>query len=91
MGHKKHHQTVPKETKAYMCGNCGAVALDADKLCKPTGRVQKADWCGIKALHVPDFCHNKVHTLRFKCKKCSQVSVSPELLCEPEQMEVPKD
>ena len=34
---------------------------------------------------------NRVNNIRFKCKKCSQVSVNSELLCEPEQMDMPKD
>ncbi len=87
----KKQSPLPKETKAFICGDCGAVALDQNNICKPAGMVQKGDWCGTQGLRVPDFCHNRVNNLRFKCQNCSQVSVNSELLCEPEQMETPKD
>lgn len=86
-GKTKKHIPVPKETPAFICANCGAVSLKADGVCKIMGRGKKADWCGIQQVKIPQFCHNKVHNLRFKCANCGQVSVNPELLCEPEKME----
>ena len=31
---EKKHVPVPKDTRAYTCANCGAVALDANNICK---------------------------------------------------------
>jgi len=42
----KKHVPLPKETKAFICANCGAVALDANKICKVQGTGKKVDWCG---------------------------------------------
>jgi uncharacterized OB-fold protein len=86
----KKHIPVPKETPAFICANCGAVALDPGNICKVMGRGKKADWCGIKQVTIPSFCHNKVHNLRYKCANCGQVAVNPELLCEPEKMKEQK-
>jgi predicted RNA-binding Zn-ribbon protein involved in translation (DUF1610 family) len=87
---KKTHVPLPKETKAFICANCGAVSLDQHGICKVQGMGRKADWCGTKYVDRADFCHNRVHNLRFRCKNCGQLSVNPELLCEPEQLEMPK-
>ena len=35
---EKKHVPVPKDTKAYTCANCGAVALDANNICKVEGK-----------------------------------------------------
>jgi predicted RNA-binding Zn-ribbon protein involved in translation (DUF1610 family) len=83
------HAPLPKETKAFICANCGAVSLSPNDICKVQGKGSKADWCGTKSLNPPSFCHNKVHNIRFKCEKCGQVAVHPELLCEPEKMPEP--
>ncbi len=80
------HFPLPQDTQAFMCANCGAVSLFASNLCKPQGRGTRADWCGIKHQGSPEFCHNRVNNLRYQCKKCGQVAVSPELLCEPEKL-----
>lgn len=85
----KHHVPHPKNTPAFFCANCGAVALDANTICKVQGRGTKADWCGTDHAVPPQHCHNRVHNLRYRCKKCGQVSVNPGLLCEPEQMQEP--
>lgn len=86
MKHSHKHVPLPKDTKAFICANCGAVSLNPNGICEIQGQGTKADWCGTKSLKPPSFCHNKKHNLRFKCLKCGQVSVNPELLCEPEKM-----
>lgn len=88
--HKKTHVPLPKNTPAFLCANCGAVSLDANKICKVMGKVQKSDWCGSTGVHPPTFCHNKVHTTRYQCNKCGKVAVNPELLCEPVKLEIPQ-
>ena len=35
---EKKHVPVPKDTRAYICANCGAVALNANNICKVEGR-----------------------------------------------------
>jgi len=82
----KKHVPLPKETKAFICANCGAVSLSPDGICKVQGQATRADWCGTQSLFLPSFCHNRKHNLRFKCLKCGRVAVNPELLCEPEEM-----
>jgi len=52
----------------------------------PRAKAKKADWCGIKHVKPRSFCHNDVNNDRVQCKKCGQVSVTPELLCEPEKI-----
>jgi len=49
--------------------------------------VSKADFCGSESLESPQMCKNNINNLRFKCKKCNQVAVNPEILCEPIKME----
>lgn len=83
------HIPLPKNTPAFFCANCGAVALDSANVCQPQGKGTKADWCGIKHPGSPSFCHNKVNNERYTCKNCGQVSVNPGLLCEPEKMPEP--
>ncbi len=82
----KYHMPLPKETPAFICANCGAVALDANNICKVMGKGKKADWCGSKTVRPPSYCHNNVHNDRWQCEKCGQVSVNPELLCEPKKL-----
>jgi RNase P subunit RPR2 len=31
---EKKHVPVPKDTRAYFCANCGAVALNANNICE---------------------------------------------------------
>lgn len=84
----KKHTPLPKETKAFYCANCGAVALDQNNLCKPMGMITKADWCGSKDLPPPKSCQNRVNNNRYSCKKCGKAAINPALLCEPEKMEL---
>ena len=87
---EKKHIPVPRDTPAYICANCGAVALSADKVCKVMGQGRKADWCGTKGVKPPSFCHIKVNIDRWQCNNCGQISVNPELLCEPKKLEPSK-
>jgi len=84
------HIPVPKNTPAFFCADCGAVALDQNNICKAQGRGTKADWCGSQNAGTPLGCHNKVHNLRYRCNNCGQVAVNPELLCEPVKMDTDK-
>ena len=45
---EKKNVTVPKDTRAYFCANCGAVALNVNNICKVEGMGRKSDWCGMK-------------------------------------------
>ena len=85
-GETKKHLPLPKNTPAFFCANCGAVALDSRNICRPQGRGTKADWCGSESAKTPSFCQNKVNTTRYTCKKCGQTAINPGLLCEPEKM-----
>jgi ribosomal protein S27AE len=85
---KKNHIPVPKDTKAVICANCGAVALDANNICKVQGIGKKSDWCGVKSSKPPKTCHNKKHTDRWQCRNCGQTSVNPLLLCDPEKIDI---
>jgi hypothetical protein len=80
----KQHTPLPKNTRAFICALCGAVALDPKSICKVQGMGIKADWCGTPTSRQPVQCVNRVHTKRFACNKCGQVAMNPELLCEPE-------
>ena len=88
---EKKHIPLPKDTQAFFCGNCGALSLDMQYICKPQGKQTKSDWCGIRDNAIPQFCHNRMHNVRFTCKTCGKVAVNSELLCEPEQMGKPKE
>lgn len=89
--HNKAHIPLPKETRAFVCANCGAVALDQKNICKvQQGMVKKSDWCGSAGVHPPSFCHNKLHTDRYQCNKCGKVAINSELLCEPQKLEIKK-
>jgi len=87
---EKKHVPLPKETKAFICANCGAVALDANKICKVQGSGTKANWCGTETSKPPKDCYNKVHNDRWQCRKCGQIAVNPLLLCEPEKIDISK-
>ncbi|MFZ5563172.1 MAG: hypothetical protein ACOZBW_03915 [Thermodesulfobacteriota bacterium] len=82
------HVPLPKETTAFYCGNCGAVALDPKNICNPAGKIKKMDWCGSKDLPPPKTCQNRVHNDRYACKKCGKTAINSNLLCEPEKMKV---
>ena len=85
---EKKHATIPKDTPAYFCANCGAVSLDANNICKVEGKGKKADWCGIKGSKPPVYCHNRVNNDRWQCRKCGMTAVNPELLCEPDRLDL---
>jgi len=80
---EKKHIPVPKDTPAYICANCGAVALDPNNICKTQGMGRKMDWCGVKGSMSPKSCHTKKHTERWQCRNCGQTSVNKDLLCKP--------
>lgn len=84
---QKKHVPVPKNTPAFFCANCGAVALDSNNICAAEGKGTKADWCGMKGVKPPKFCQNNAHNDRWQCKNCGTISVNPELLCEPVKRE----
>lgn len=83
---KKAHVPLPKNTPAFICANCGAVALDAKAVCNPQGRGTKADWCGTSSHLTPSYCRNKVNNDRYQCQNCGQVAINPGLLCNPEKI-----
>lgn len=87
MAHQKHIP-VPKNTKAFICADCGAVSLDVNNICKVQGMVLKSDWCGVKGSKPPKTCLKKEHTERWQCRNCGQTSVNASLLCDPEQIEI---
>ena len=87
-GHK--HVPVPKNTRAFICAKCGAVALDPKNICEIMGEGRKADWCGIQGTKPPASCHNTAHIDRWQCINCGQTSVNPELLCEPKKLDLPE-
>ena len=84
----KNHVPLPKDTKAFHCGTCGAVSLDQNNICNPAGRITKVDWCGSKDLPPPQTCHNRVNNDRYSCKKCGKTAINAPLLCEPEKMDL---
>ena len=83
---EKKHVPVSKDTPAFFCANCGAVALDSKNICKLQGKGKKADWCGIKGVKPPASCQNNVNNDRWQCQNCGTISVNPELLCEPAKL-----
>ena len=82
----RKHIPLPKDTQAFICSICGAVSLSSEDVCKIQGQGTKADWCGTESVPPSLFCQNAVDKSRFKCGKCGQVAVNPELLCQPERM-----
>lgn len=85
----KNHVPMPKETPAWSCGNCGAVALDPGNICNPAAKMKKIDWCGSTDLEPAKTCRNRVNNDRYKCGKCGKGAINSALLCEPEKMEMP--
>ncbi len=85
----KKHIPLPNDTPAFICANCGAVALDQNSICKPQGRGKKADWCGSQSGQSPSFCRNKVNNVRYQCKNCGQVAINSEILCDPQRLAMP--
>ncbi|MEW6429252.1 MAG: hypothetical protein AB1568_14590 [Thermodesulfobacteriota bacterium] len=84
------HVPLPLDTRAFYCGNCGAVALDAHNVCNPKGRMQKKDWCGSKDRLPATYCRNRVNNDRFQCEKCGKTAINAALLCEPRKLPVPE-
>ena len=80
----KNHYPLPKNTHAFICANCGAVAMDAESLCLVQGRTTKAGWCGSPSIDMPPMCKKDKNTRRFRCKDCGRIALNPELLCKPE-------
>jgi predicted RNA-binding Zn-ribbon protein involved in translation (DUF1610 family) len=87
---ERAHVPLPKDTPAFFCGNCGAVALDPKNICRPVGKGKKADWCGSRGVQPPSYCQNRVNVNRWQCRNCGKVSVNPELLCEPGKLDIPE-
>ena len=85
---EKKHFPVTKETPAFFCENCGAVALDPNNVCAVRGKGKKADWCGVKGSKPPASCQKNVNNARWQCQNCGTTSVNPELLCKPVKLEV---
>jgi ribosomal protein S27AE len=83
----KIHYPASAETHAFTCARCGAVALDANNICKVLGIEKREDWCGSKGMAPPEDCYTKLYTDRWQCQKCGQTAVNSELLCEPEKMD----
>lgn len=75
---------VSDDTKAFICGRCGAVSLDVDSVCQPLGQGCRRDWCGSPSVTPPENCENFPKNLRYICGKCQQIAVNPELLCDPQ-------
>jgi uncharacterized OB-fold protein len=78
--------TLPLNTTAFICAQCGVVSLSPDAVCEVQGRGTRADWCGSESGHAPSYCRNHKHVLRYRCDKCGQLAIHPELLCEPRRM-----
>jgi len=83
------HTPLPHETHAFICARCGAVSLRPEDVCEVQGRMTRGEWCGTKSVDPARVCQNKIHNLRFKCRKCGRVAVDRGLLCEPERMPEP--
>lgn len=84
----KKYYPVPVETPAFICADCGAVALSANNICKVQGIEKKEDWCGTKGAKPPKSCHTQTNNDRWQCRTCGQTAVNIELLCEPEKMDL---
>lgn len=76
------------KTHAFTCERCGAMALDANNLCKVLGIEKREDWCGSKGAIAPNDCYTKMYADRWQCRACGQTAVNSELLCEPEKMDL---
>lgn len=84
---EKKYYPLPKDTKAFSCAQCGAIALNANDICQVQGVEQKADWCGSKGLLPPKTCHTQAENERWQCRTCGQTAINNELLCAPAKME----
>ena len=82
------HIPVPKDTRAYICANCGAVALDAGNICKVQGAGTKSDWCGGSGSLPPKHCQNRTNVERHQCRSCGQTAINAKLLCDPAELVV---
>jgi len=87
---EKKHILAPTDTRAYICAKCGAVALNANNICKVEGMGTKSDWCGIRGSIPPADCHNRADKDRYQCRSCGLTAINPELLCKPETLSVPQ-
>ena len=85
---ESNHIPLPKDTHAYICAQCGAVALDPENICEVQGTGTKADWCGGKGGMPPKYCHNRTHVERYQCRNCGQTAINARLLCEPEKLDI---
>ena len=84
----KKHKPLTSEAKAFVCADCGAVALKNNKICKLQGLIKKSDWCGTKSLHPYKQCKHKKCVFRFECQNCGQISMDAELLCKPKKIDL---
>ena len=85
------HTPLPKDTPAYICAECGVVALDPGSICKVQGTGTKADWCGTKGSMPPKYCRNRTNVERHQCRNCGQTAINARLLCEPSKLGIPGD
>ncbi len=83
------HIPVPKDTRAYICAQCGVVALDASNICEVQGTGTKADWCGGKGSMPPKYCRNRTNVDRHQCQNCGQTAINDKLLCNPVKLDIP--
>ena len=83
-----NHIPLPQDTHAYICAECGVVALDPENICKVQGAGTKADWCGVKGAMPPKTCQNRTHVERYQCQNCGQTAINSRLLCEPEKLDI---
>jgi RNA polymerase subunit RPABC4/transcription elongation factor Spt4 len=86
---EKLHVPLPPDTHAYICAECGAVALDPENICTVQGSGTRADWCGGKSFIPPKHCRHRVNVDRYQCRNCGQTAINEQLLCEPEKLEIP--
>ena len=87
---EQQHISVPKDTRAFICADCGTTALDSGNICKVQGSGTKVDWCGGKVFLPPKHCKNRDHVVRHQCRNCGQTAINSELLCEPVKLAVPQ-
>lgn len=78
--------TLPLTTPAFICAHCGVLSLSTEGVCEVQGRGTRADWCGSESARPPSFCRQHKHTVRYRCDKCGQIAIHPELLCEPRRL-----
>jgi hypothetical protein len=83
------HIPLPKDTRAYICAECGVVALAPESICKVQGTGTKADWCGSKGSMPPKYCRNHKNVERHQCRNCGKTAINARLLCEPSKLDLP--